>query len=96
MDAIKLLKEDHDRFKELLKEGEKTSDRAVVSRAKLFETLKRELQIHERMEEEVLYPALKKHSKAKDIVLENHFSLKSGHEKKISIDGIGELLNVVA
>jgi hypothetical protein len=72
MDAIKLLKEDHDRFKELLKEGEETSDRAVATRAKLFETLKRELQIHERMEEEVLYPALKKHSKAKDIVLEGY------------------------
>lgn len=72
MNALKLLEEDHDRFKKLLEEGEETSERARVGRAELFETLSRELQIHERMEEEVLYPALKNHEKAKDIVLEGY------------------------
>ena len=72
MDALKLLKEDHDRFKKLLEEGEETTERARVGRRELFQRLKRELEIHERMEEEVLYPALKEHPKAKDIVLEGY------------------------
>ena len=72
MDALKLLEEDHDRFKKLLEQGEETTERARVGRRELFETLKRGLEIHERMEEEVLYPALKEHPKAKDIVLEGY------------------------
>jgi hemerythrin superfamily protein len=72
MDALTLLKEDHDRFKKLLAEGEDSSERARVGRSKLFEDLKRQIQVHERMEEEVLYPALKQHPKAKDIVLEGY------------------------
>ena len=70
MDALELLEEDHKRFKEILKEGEETTERARAGRKKLFERLTRELVIHERMEEEVLYPALKAHPEAKDIVLE--------------------------
>jgi len=72
MDGLKLLKEDHDRFKKLLAEGEETTERARVGRSKLFEDLKRQVEIHERMEEEVLYPALKAHPKAKEIVLEGY------------------------
>ena len=72
MDALKLLEQDHDRFKKLLEQGEETTERALVGRAELFDKLKRGLEIHERMEEEVLYPALKEHPKAKDIVLEGY------------------------
>lgn len=72
MDAIKLLEEDHERFKKLLDQGEQTTERARVGRQELFDKLKRGLEIHERMEEEVLYPALKEHPKAKDIVLEGY------------------------
>lgn len=72
MDALRLLKEDHDRFRKLFAEGEETTERARRGRAKLFEDLKRQLQIHERMEEDVLYPALKAHPKAKEIVLEGY------------------------
>lgn len=70
MDALELLEEDHKRFKAILKEGEETTERAKVGRKELFDRLTRGLQIHERMEEEVLYPALKTHPDAKDIVLE--------------------------
>jgi hypothetical protein len=72
MDALKLLTDDHDRFKKLLAEGEDTTERARVGRARVFDDLKRQLAVHERMEEEVLYPALKKHANAKDIVLEGY------------------------
>ena len=70
MDALELLEEDHKRFKEILKQGEETTEQARAGRQKLFERLTRELLIHERMEEEVLYPALKAHPETKDIVLE--------------------------
>ena len=70
MNAITLLKADHDRFKKMLDEGESTTERGVKTRTELFAELKAELSIHERIEEEIFYPALKSHPKAKDIVLE--------------------------
>jgi hypothetical protein len=70
MDALSLLKADHDKVKKMLAKGEETTDRAEKTRTELFATLKAELMIHERIEEEIFYPALKSHPKAKDIVLE--------------------------
>ncbi len=59
MDGLKLLEKDHKLFRQLLAEGEETTERGVKTRTELFERLKRELTIHEQMEEEVLYPALR-------------------------------------
>src|SRR4051812_4040966 len=70
MDALTLLKEDHDRVKRMLAEGESTTERGEVTRTELFERLKVALTAHESMEEQVLYPALKAHPKAKDLTLE--------------------------
>jgi len=56
MDALTLLKTDHDKVKRLLNE--------------LESTIKGELTLHEAIEEEIFYPELKAHPKAKDIVLE--------------------------
>jgi hemerythrin superfamily protein len=72
MDALSLLKEDHDRFKKMLTEGEETTERATKTRTELFAKLKSELLVHERIEEEVLYPALKKHPKARELALEGY------------------------
>jgi hypothetical protein len=72
MDAITLLKEDHRLFKKLLAEGEETTERAKKTRMDLLERLVTELKAHETIEEEILYPALKKYEKAKDIVLEGY------------------------
>jgi len=72
MDAISLLKDDHDRVKKLLADGDKTTERGEKTRTELFATLKEEMLIHERIEEEIFYPALKAHPKAKDIVLEGY------------------------
>ena len=85
MDAIALLKADHDKVKKMLADGEETTERAEVTRTDLFEKLKAEMLIHERIEEEIFYPALKSHPKAKDIVLE-------GYEEHHVVDEImGEL-----
>jgi hemerythrin-like domain-containing protein len=70
VDAITLLKDDHDKAKKMLKELEETTERAVKTREQLFTKLKTELTVHEAIEEEIFYPALKQHAEAKDIVLE--------------------------
>jgi hemerythrin superfamily protein len=72
MDAISMLKADHDKVKKLLDELETTTERGVKTRAELFSTIKGELTIHELIEEEIFYPALKDHPKAEDIVLEGY------------------------
>jgi len=72
MDAIKLLKADHDKVKKLLAELESTTERGVKTRAELFATIKGELTLHEIVEEEIFYPALKAHPEAKEIVLEGY------------------------
>ena len=70
MNAITLLKADHDKVKGLLNELESTTERGVKTRSELFATIKGELTLHEIVEEEIFYPALKTHPKAQDIVLE--------------------------
>ena len=72
MDAIALLKADHDKVKKLLNELETTTERGVKTRAELFSTIKGELTVHEIIEEEIFYPELRAHPKAKDIVLEGY------------------------
>jgi hypothetical protein len=85
MDAIALLKADHDKVKKMLADGEETTERAEKTRTELFANLKAEMMIHERIEEEIFYPALKEHPKARDIVLE-------GFEEHHVVDEImGEL-----
>jgi hypothetical protein len=70
MDALTLLKTDHDKVKRLLDELESTTERGVKTREELFATIKGELTLHEVIEEEIFYPELKAHPKAADIVLE--------------------------
>lgn len=71
-DAIALLERDHRRFEELLKQGEETTERATKGRSELLKTLTTELNLHELVEEKILYPALKAHPEARDIVLEGY------------------------
>jgi hemerythrin-like domain-containing protein len=72
VDAISLLKRDHDKVKALLRELEPTTERAVKTRQELFDRVKSELTVHEIIEEEIFYPTLKQHPKARDIVLEGY------------------------
>jgi len=88
MDAIAMLKADHDKVKDLLSELESTTERGVKTREELFATIKGELTVHEVIEEEIFYPALKSHPKAADIVLE-------GYEEHHVVDLLmGELENL--
>jgi hemerythrin-like domain-containing protein len=70
VDAIALLKDDHAKVKKMLTALEDTTERAVKTRQEGLAELRRELQVHEAIEEEIFYPALKRHAEAKEIVLE--------------------------
>ena len=70
MDAIAMLKQDHDKVKKILGELDATTERGVKTRQELFAKVKLELEVHESVEEEIFYPALKEHPKMKDLVLE--------------------------
>jgi len=72
MNAITLLENDHRKVKRLLDELEPTTERAEKTRHELFDRLHDELTVHEIIEEEIFYPTLKQHPKAKDIVLEGY------------------------
>ena len=70
MNALSLLKQDHDKAKEVIEQIESTGERAVKRCGELFQGLVDDLTVHERIEEEIFYPALQKHPNAKDLVLE--------------------------
>jgi len=72
MDAITLLKADHDKVKKLLAELESTTERGVKVRTELFATIKGEMTVHESIEEEIFYPALLEAAKTRDITIEGY------------------------
>jgi hemerythrin-like domain-containing protein len=57
--AITLLKEDHDKVKDLLTQLEETTNRGVKTRQELLEKIVMELKVHTKIEEDVFYPAFK-------------------------------------
>ena len=70
MNAITMLTEDHRAVKKLLDELETTTERGVKTRTELYDRIKQMLTVHETIEEEIFYPALREHPRAKDEVLE--------------------------
>jgi hemerythrin superfamily protein len=70
MNALTLLKNDHDAVKKLLNQLAETTERAVKTRQETFAKIHDELTVHEAIEEEIFYPALKEHPKSRDIALE--------------------------
>jgi hypothetical protein len=72
MDALTLLKADHDKVKKQLSDLVETTERGVQTRERLYTTIRKEMTVHEMIEEEIFYPALRAHPKAKDIVLEGY------------------------
>lgn len=69
-DPLVLLETDHRRFEKLLKDGEGTTERAIKGRGEILRSLTKELNVHEAIEEQLLYPALRPHAESHDIVLE--------------------------
>lgn len=67
-----MLEDDHRELEAILKEGVELDETALDQRRALLARLTPLLTTHEAMEEQVLYPALKAHPDAKDIVLEGY------------------------
>jgi hemerythrin superfamily protein len=71
LNALDLIKNDHDRIKKMFDQALKTDDPS--DRSELLQRIRAELIAHERMEEDIFYPALRSASdKATDIVLEGY------------------------
>ena len=75
MDAITLLEQDHAKVMKLMEEIEKTTERGVKTREQLFTKLVAELTVHEQIEEQIFYPAVKERAttkKLEDLVTESY------------------------
>ncbi|HET8791305.1 MAG TPA: hemerythrin domain-containing protein [Modicisalibacter sp.] len=59
MNAIDLLKEDHDKVRELLKQLVNTTEGAEKKRPELLAKIEKEVKVHTQIEEEIFYPAFK-------------------------------------
>lgn len=58
MDAITLLRDDHELLRKLSKELAETTEKAIETRKKLLKRLEAELKAHTTIEEELFYPAI--------------------------------------
>ncbi|MCR8930875.1 MULTISPECIES: hemerythrin domain-containing protein [unclassified Pseudomonas] len=77
MNAIDLLKADHEKVKDILSQLSESTERALKKRAELLTRLEMEVSIHTRLEEEILYPAFKEAgSKEEDVM---YYEAKEEH-----------------
>jgi hemerythrin superfamily protein len=74
MDPFGLLKQDHDKVKGLFREYEEAGDRAYRTKERIANTVFEELSIHEQIEEEIFYPAVRDGASKEgvEIVLEGY------------------------
>jgi hemerythrin superfamily protein len=78
MNALEVLKQDHQKVKGLFQEIRQATDQA--KRKQLFDKIDTELEIHAHIEETVFYPAIEEHEEFKDMVaeaLEEHKKAKT-------------------
>lgn len=69
MDALELLKQDHQAVKDLFEEAEAAEEQK--DKEQIFDEIKTELETHARIEETIFYPAMEKHRELKDMVRES-------------------------
>ena len=68
MNAIELLKQDHQEAADMMDELE-TADKGSMNTTKeMFRQLKEALTLHTQIEEQVFYPALEQHEETKDMI----------------------------
>jgi iron-sulfur cluster repair protein YtfE (RIC family) len=70
MNAFTLLKDDHEKVAGILEKIDETTERATKGREELFTQLKSELDVHTRIEEDILYPTLEEYEETRAISLE--------------------------
>jgi hemerythrin superfamily protein len=77
MNAIDLLKADHQKVKAILAQLSESTDRATKKRTELLDKLEMEISIHTKLEEEILYPAFKQAGTREQDVM--YFEAKEEH-----------------
>lgn len=85
MNAIELLKSDHDKV-DLLFQKVKATDES--EHKPLFEKIKEELEIHTHIEETIFYPKIKEVKELEDIVLEG---IEEHHQAKMFLRELSSL-----
>jgi hemerythrin superfamily protein len=85
MNALEILKQDHQKVKELFQEATRGEQN---TRKDLFDKIDTELEIHAHIEETVFYPALEEHEELKDMVAE---AFEEHQEVKTLLEEIEEL-----
>jgi hemerythrin superfamily protein len=86
MNALEVLKQDHQKVKKLFQEVKQATDQA--KRKELFNEIDTELEIHAHIEETVFYPAIEEHEEFKDMVAG---ALEEHQEAKTLLDELEEL-----
>jgi hemerythrin superfamily protein len=86
MNALEILKHDHQKVKELFQEATHVSD--TSKRKDLFDKIDTELEIHAHIEETVFYPAVEDHEELKDMVAE---ALEEHEEAKTLLEELEEI-----
>ena len=86
MNALEVLKQDHQKVKGLFQEARQGTDRN--KRKELFDKIDTQLEIHTHIEETVFYPAMETHEELKDLVAE---ALEEHQEAKMLLDELEEL-----
>lgn len=86
MNAIELLKEDHDRVDRFFQKVKATDEGEHKA---LFEKIKEELEVHTHIEETIFYPKLKEEEELKDIVLEG---VEEHHQAKMFLRELSNLV----
>jgi iron-sulfur cluster repair protein YtfE (RIC family) len=89
IDAVALLKQDHDEVKAMFKQYDELGDRAFVAKQKLAEKICLELTKHAMAEEEIFYPAMRAEGEdAEDLVDEATVEHASAKELIAQIHGM--------
>ncbi|MBA3334353.1 MAG: hemerythrin domain-containing protein [Acidobacteria bacterium] len=85
MDAIELLKDDHDKVDRLFQKVKATDEGEHLA---LFKKIKAELDAHTHIEEKIFYPKLKEEEELKDIVLEG---IEEHHQARMFLRELANL-----
>ena len=86
MNAIELLKDDHDKVDRLFQKVKATEE--GEEHKELFKKIKAELDAHTHIEEKIFYPRLKEKEELEDIVLEG---IEEHHQAKIFLRELASL-----
>ena len=88
MELFELIKQDHEKVKDIFEQIEAGKSTAKKTRQNLFERLYKELDVHMRAEEDVVYPALKQSEEANEKMLE---AIEEHHVARLILDELKKL-----